>query len=499
MAQLVICPSCKKTVVFDEANSCSECGQPLDIAQIKKLSLTIDRAVEAREFAAGKDYFINTEFLSASEHFKKALDANKNSYLSQYFILICDIYLKESSGDCDVMARVMKAISEPLELMQRANVTVNDRLNFISAILAETKIIIIKRLNSHDELFDLDISKYRKNILGELQTLLALFKIDGELLMTYSPSVRSALLEIADTAIALCHKAVQTVAVGEELYSPSDYEYNRFVSLNNDYCFFASSLEPEYDVKKYTPDLTQNNLLNDKVLSRFIKFDAKNKSNAKKHIIGDIDEYNDILEECEKALTFTYRSCFMSLCDAQFPKRKQLLKEGLMFLYRLLTPRIFINDKKRPEMQVSKFVDISERCVTLTKILGEVDVSDTYARDSLRSFYERICDIMDIYFVDEFSHYTKIVNKLKETKSDDFERYERFLYDSACAAAPALVEYTSFNAYKDKSRMKLVKYCKQAAEEFLMLRDYHIDEIDQSNIYRPILDIYSAVMKEIDV
>lgn len=496
MAQYVICPSCGKTVICGDG-VCPDCGQPLDIKEIKARGLTVDYDTEKREFAAGKDYFVNTEFLSAREHFAKALAANGNSYLSQYFVLLCDIYLNEGAEKYDVMDNAVRAVLVPLELMKRSNVSaIADKLNFVIAVLNEVKIIITNRLRSHDKLFELDITEYRKKELGDLQTLLKLFKTDGETLMTYAPQVQTALGGIADYAVAVCHKAVQTIAVGEELYGPTEYEYNRFASLNGDYCYYAAQYIPDYDVKKYTPDFTQCDLLNDKVMSRFIKFDAKNKPFAKKQIIGDIVEYDDILEECGKALDFTYRNCFRSLCDKNYAKRGALLKDGLQLLYRMLTPRVVVSDDKKTEIRMGKFADVSEKCGLLSVFLTDESAFDTYARDSLKAYYEKLCDIMETHFTGEFDKYTKNVNKLKETRGEDFKRYETLLFEAAKATACALVEYVTFAAYKDKNRMKLVNYCKQAAEEFLMLHDYRVDEIDQSNVYRPILDIYNAVMRE---
>lgn len=499
MTQYVICPSCRKTVCMSEkTETCSECGQKLDIAAIRKSNLVIDPETEAREFASGKDYFVNTEFLSASEHFKKALNANGNSYLSLYFVMLCDIYLNETSPEYDVMAHAVDTVRESLSLMTRANVKINDRLNFITAVLTELKIIIVNRLRSHDKVYELDSVAYRRAEIAELQTLLQLFKIDGEMLMTYSPNVRAVLIEIADTAIAVCHKAVQTVAVGEELYSPTDFEYNRLVSLNGDFGFFAQSFDSDYDVKKYTPDFTQNMLLNDKVKSRFDKFDAAEKAYAKKHLINDVKAYASITEECVKALDFTYRSCFRSLCDSKFAKRKQLLEEGIVFLYRLLMPRVSLSDKKKPEYGVLKYYEVSDKCAMLTKFLADASAFGEFAADSLNGFYSALNDVAEMYMQPEFERYTKTVNKLKEIRGEEFKYYERFLFDAACAVSPSLYALVPFGERKGV-RAKLVKFCKKVSEEFLMLRDYRIDEIDGSNVYRPILDIYNAVMKESEV
>lgn len=497
MTQYVICPTCRKTMCMTGNNAvCSSCGQPLDINFIRKNNLVIDVEKEALEFMSGKDYFVNTEFLGASEHFKKALNANANSYLSLYFVMLCETYLNESSPDYDVMAQAVATIKEPLAVMSRANIKADERLKFILSILTETKIIMINRLRKHDALYDIDPAAYRKAEIADLQTLLQLFKTDDELLMTYSPDVKSILIEIADTAIAVCHKAVQTVAVGGDLFSPTGYEYNRLLSLNNDFGFFAQSFDPSYDVKKYTPDFTQNHLLNEKVQARFDKYDNDNKVLVKKHLVSNIVEYEEILSECEKAMTFTHLSCFRSMCDPNYEERHQLLLDGLGFLYRLLTPRVVITDKK-PVFSVGKSYYINGNCEMLTKFLKDVAAFDS-PENTLHEYYEKLCYIVETYMLPEFERNTKIINKLKETKSDSYTHYERFLYELACATSPALAELVQFDDGTVKGpRAKLVKYCQKACEDFLMLHDYRIEEIEQSNAYGPLLNIYNSVMKEI--
>jgi hypothetical protein len=103
---------------------------------------------------------------------------------------------------------------------------------------------------------------------------------------------------------------------------------------------------------------------------------------------------------------------------------------------------------------------------------------------------------MDMYFTTEFNRYTKSVNKLKEKRDDDFAYYERFLFDVACGCAVALDAYVPHNRQKDKNKAQIVKFCKQACDEFMLLRDYNVDMLEQSNIYRPILDIYNVILEE---
>ena len=154
-----ICMHCLKTISVESAAQtvCPDCGRPLNMEELKKNGLIIDYAREASEFALAKDCFKNTEFLSASEHFNKALNANKNSYLSQYFIRLCDIYLNESLPNYDVMRSALDAIVSSLGLVSRSGVAINDKLNFIGAMLGEIRIIISNSSSPDFSLFKIII------------------------------------------------------------------------------------------------------------------------------------------------------------------------------------------------------------------------------------------------------------------------------------------------------------------------------------------------------
>lgn len=497
-----ICPCCLKSIGIEnpqkDKSVCPECGKTLDMSELKKKGLIIDAAREKDEFKLAKDYFVNTEFMSAFEHFKKALDSNKNSYLADYFIRLCEIYLNESIPGFDVMKHAVATVREPLKICARANVGAADRLKFIVAMVNEVKIIILNTLRAGDELFETDINSYRRGKISELNSLRDLFAIDREALMSFSPDVSSVLLEIADCAVAVCHKAVQTVMFGVEIIAPSDEQYKQIVSLFNDFSFFAASYVDDYDAKKYTPDFTQNDLLDEKVQSRFQKYDAKNKSNAKKYLYCDIEEYNDILAECDKALCLTYNNCFRSMCDPMLEKRGELLKTGLDYLYRTLTPRVVVNDKRKPELFIDKFVLLRDKFDMFAKFLNAADKFDKYAATSLRAFYARLFEILDAYFIPELEKNSKMVNKLKESKGEEYLAYEKLLFNVACCCACALKTFVPYDGGNDKMRQKLVKECKRAADEFLLLRDYNLNELEQSNKFRPILDISAAVLEETD-
>lgn len=492
MPVLAICPVCSKTIEIDRQAkvTCSDCGSQFGYAELSIKHLLIDTRMEAAELATAKKFFVDGDFLSASEHFKLALEANKNSYAAKYFVMLCDIYLHEVDDESfDTVPAVVDMIRQSLVTLSRSNVAVSDKLAFIVAMLAETKIIITKKLLDRDELFKTDIDKYRKLSISDLTKLLDLFKIDRELIMSYSNEVVGALGEVVDCALKICYKAVQTVMVGDELKTPDDSDYKQLSSLCNELCFIGHSLNPYFDSKPYSPDFSQNYKLNKTVLDKFKQFDENNKSYSKKNIIADIDEYEKILEECNKALKFTYLNCYRSMCSRQVAQHAQLFFDGFELVYRLLLPRVALVDKKKFEVRIAMFPDTAEWCDMLTRFLVDAYELDESIGVGLHNYYEKLYDIVSTYYLPE-------MEKLAKNKDRNNLYYQQLLYDCVCSCAPALHNYVSFSAETDKVRTKLVKTCRDAMGEFLLHAGISIDEIEQSNFYRPILQISNALVDE---
>ena len=210
MTTFAICPHCGKTIAIERTmnQACPDCGAQINFAEMTRNRMIIDTRIEANELEAAKTYFTKAEYQLAHDHFKKALNANKNSYSAQYFVCLCNIYLHENDKSFDVMGTVLDMIELSLEALSRSMVSAADKLLFIKAMLAECKVIITRRLTRED-LFKKNINAFRKAAIADLKTLLDLFKIDRELIMLFSFDVSMALLDIADCAIRGCYKAVQ--------------------------------------------------------------------------------------------------------------------------------------------------------------------------------------------------------------------------------------------------------------------------------------------------
>ncbi|MDE6200884.1 MAG: hypothetical protein K2M47_03275 [Clostridiales bacterium] len=502
MPLYAVCPVCSKTIEIERLPKlvCSDCGSRFGYSELQSKHLIVDERTEKAEITAAKDHFLNGEFMSALEHFNRALVANANSYAAKYFSLLCEIYLHDagdskandavsSNEKYDVIAAIVDMIRQSLVTLSRSNATVADKLAFITAMLSEIKAIIIERLSTRDEMFKNNIEEYRKQSISDLTKLLDLFKIEREQIMSFAPEVLNALASLVDCAIKICYKAVQTVKVGDEIVTPNDDDYKKLSSLCNELCFFGHSFNPYFDSSPYSPNFTQNYAYNKEVLTKLKNFDDKNKVNAKKNVIADIAGYETLLAECEKALKFTYLSCYRSMCSRQVAQHAQLFYDGFELVYKLLLPRVALVDKKQIEVRAIKYADMAERCDMLTRFLVDAYELNESIGVGLHEYYEKLYDIVSTYYLPE-------MDKLSKNKDRNNLYYQQILYDCACSCAPALKKYVDFSDDTDKVRLKLVKICRDATEEFLLHAGITIDEIEQSNFYRPLLQISNALVDE---
>lgn len=501
MPLYAVCPVCSKTIEIERLPKlvCSDCGSRFGYSELQNKHLIVDERTEKKEINAAKDYFLNGEFTSALEHFNRALLANANSYAAKYFSLLCEIYLHDSEDakaadsvsdkPYDVIVAIVDMIRQSLDMLSRSKAAVSDKLAFITAMLSETKVLIIERLGARDEMYKNNIDEYRKQSISDLSKLLELFKIDPEKIMSFAPGVVSALSALVDCAIKICYKAVQTVMSGDDILTPNDDDYKMLSTLCNELCFFGHSLNPYFDSSPYSPNFFQNYNYNKKVLVKVKEFDDKNKSNTKKNVIADIKGYEALLAECEKALKFTYLSCYRSMCSRQVAQHAQLFYDGFELVYRLLLPRVALVDKKQVDVHVVKYADMAERCDMLTRFLVDSYELDESIGAGLHGYYEKLYDIVSTYYLPE-------IDKLSKNKDRNNLLYQKLLYECACSCAPALKKYVDFSAETDRVRVKLVKICRDSTEEFLLHAGMSIDDIEQSNFYRPLLQISNALVEE---
>lgn len=66
------------------------------------------------------------------------------------------------------------------------------------------------------------------------------------------------------------------------------------------------------------------------------------------------------------------------------------------------------------------------------------------------------------------------------------------------ACALALTDTLSFVSHPIGERLKTLKLGKQITDEFLLLNDYKVEELEQSAKYSDVLDIFNAFDRSIE-
>ena len=496
-----ICPFCKKSIFVEENLSggyaCPICGQALGIAYLEENHLIIDAAAADEEYRLANQYFENTDFRAAGEHYKKVLGYNPNHYLADYYAHLCDIYENEDKPDFNLPKGIVEALQAAVDKLSLSQVTLSAKTEFLHSVLHQTHIILSSHFNRIYEAYEKtemwDI--LRDKCLRIANAVKELTIIDKEQLVAFDGSIAKALISIADLAICACQKVVQPHLLKEsKLDLPTDFEYEKAKSAYETLLFYATSLDAGYTFSSYKPDYTGNLLYNESVISKLNRYNNENRSNQKKLLSTPSTELDGFRADAEIAVKYSYHTCFKGLYA---PKNDQariaIVNDSISFCFEMLMPRVFIGEEKHVVIEVNSYADAKDVAFYLRGFLTEfADYNRRLTAEYLNRFYRQLHEITRTYFAVVYNSYNKYVNKIKEARGEEYHYYNDFLHQIVCSCAPALKEIVSFDDHAVADRIKILKLGKQAAEEFLLLNDYRIEELEHSAKYSDVLDVFSA-------
>ena len=477
--------------------ACPICGQALGLQYLEENHLMIDTAAADEEYRLANQYFENTDFLSAGEHYKKVLLHNPNHYLADYYAHLCEIYENDDKPDYNLPKGIIEALTASIDKLSLSQVNWNAKLDFLNSVLHQTHIILSSHFNRIYEAYEKtemwDI--LRDKCLQIANAVKELSNIDKEHLMAFDGSVAKALISIADLAICACQKVVQPHLLKEStLDLPTDFEYEKAKSAYETLLFYATSLDAQYTFSSYKPDYTGNLLYNESVISKLNHYNNENRSNHKKLLSTPSDALDAFRAEAEIAVKYSYHTCFKGLYAPQNDQaRIAIINDSISFCFELLMPRVFIGEDKHVLIEVKTYADANDLAFYLNGFLSEfADYNRRLTAEYLNRFYKQLFELTRTYFAVVYNSYNKFVNKIKESRDEEFHYYNEFLHQIIYSAAFALQEIVSFDDHMLGDRIKLLKLGKQATEEFLLLNDYRIEELEHSAKYSDVLDIFNA-------
>jgi len=326
--------------------------------------------------------------------------------------------------------------------------------------------------------------------------------LDKELLLVFNPDSAKAIVSLVNLGIGACIKATQARAVNDVTISvPLDEDFDTATKIYGNLLYYAQSLDPNYSIESHRPDFITLGLYNRDALSQIDKYNTGRGSKDRAAFISIKGEIlNHLKEHCKTALSYTYNILYKNLYTKKGdPLRIDLLTHGISFCLELLVPRIHQNAYKRVIFESMPYQELQQIAPYLDAFLFELaETNKKLAIITLEDFYTDLTEMTQMYFTIVSKTHTKSINRLKTFKGKEFHYYIDFLVNVIFASSMGLLDVIEFKPQKSKNRLALLKMGKRASEEFLLLNDYKIDELEKDPLYSSVILIYNQILNALD-
>jgi len=503
-----ICPHCAKNIilpsdVFDSAD-CPLCSGPLTMELLRMKNSIIDMQEANIAFETGKQHFDNINFGEAGVAFKKALEFNQNHYLSFYYAGLCDIYENEANPEYDKPLNLMRLLKLSLMRLDSAQVDVKYKISFVLAAAHEVFIMLQKEFYSIAEA--LDSQKGPRNLRHALILMAkhvnSFLGLDKELLLVFDPSIAESVLGLVNLAIAACVKSTMSYPVSDVSISvPNDEDFDATQKIYGNLLYFAQSVKPDFSIESHRPDFSGTQMFNSdtrSVLDTYYNNLDKRERSAFLAVKGEVLRH--IKRQCKTGVLLAYHTLYKNLyIKMEDPIRKALLTQAAEFSFEVLYPRIHLNPVGRPVIECATFEKQSAFTPYLDAFLHELyDENKKTTVKLLDDFYKQVSDMTHLYFNNVKKSMAKTLGGA--TKGKEFEYHVQFFGHVVNACSIALQENIEFVAYLKKSKwvIQLLKLGKLAAEEFLLLYNYNLDELEKTATGSQLIYVYNRILSALD-
>ncbi|MDR2202606.1 MAG: TFIIB-type zinc ribbon-containing protein [Clostridiales bacterium] len=496
-----ICPYCNKNQTIRDDTvvefSCEHCGRILDVRQLRGMNLIIDAETSNAYYADAKQYFDNTDFRTAGEYFQKSLKANPNNYLAAYYSGLCGVYADGDGGGnpFDVPQTLIRTLKAAVEKMENAQTPLTGKIAFLAMALGELHIMLAGHYDKLCERYGGHKTKklFISGAIAFLSAVNELLALGRERLLVFDAAVSAPLVSIIDSAVGACFAAIRPSLEGiSDISAPTDSEYNAVKSFYGNFVSYALSINPKYAAPGGADRYADNSRYNREILLLIDRYYADNYEMAKKYLSAPGDFLTGMREQCLTAVRLTYYTAVRTLGAVKNNgERITALNEGIVILLEYIKPRVYISRDRRVKLITQKFDGLQTAAAYLDVFFESLpDGAKKPSGDVLVQFYGECHAMLRLYYQIVSKNYSRFLNKIKAAKNAEYDYYAGFLSDTACACASALSAVVRFCDHKIKPRILLLKLCREICEEFLLLADYKIEEIESSEKYSDILKIY---------
>jgi hypothetical protein len=432
-----------------------------------------------------------------------ALKYNPYNYLANYYSGLCEIYDGGENGGFAAPKGLVKVLKTSIEKMEFFTSDSKYRAAFLNAALAEIRIIFLGCFNKLSSGFGAPPIPPDSAFSGGFYFLSAiheLFSVGRERLFATERGVKTALTEIAGWGLSVCRAAGSGYAENSgTVTAVSDADFKKLQRYYASLSSFAVALEPEFDLSGYAPDLSQTAQLNKGVLLLTDKYYSVNADNARGCLSTAGAFLDSLLKQCDAAVRLTYFNCVRNLAiEITDDSRAALINQGIAILFELITPRVFADSKNNLRLAVYSPEGLRSLTFYADAFYEALPSAGKKQAEGLsEDFFASVFKTVEFHFSKAVKTYGKSLNRLKRKQSEDFAYYNRLLFGLCCACGAAVKSAIKFTAHKSKNRFNLLKQCKTVCEEFLLVNDYNVEEIERAGEYADLLKIYGELEGDI--
>lgn len=504
MSVLAVCPHCNKNIelsseAFEPCN-CPICAGNLTPEFIKIKDGFVDLEESGIAYETGKQYFDNTDFRTAKEHFSKAIKLNPNHYLSFYYAGLCDIYENDSNPEYDIPLNLMKLLKYSLIKLDNSQHSMDFRVPFVRSIYKEICSMLVAEFNKNAIALDEKESRSLRHKLVLMSKHVGAFTIfDKEYMLLFDPEASLLLLNIIDVGVASVVKSVAARIVdGKQVVAVSDDDYQSAEKIFDSLVNFARGIDPAYSLDPHRPEFESVILHNKSIMHSLQQYNyslGKKNKKACLSLTGEI--LNSVLKSCLSGVKFSYDMLFKSLyVKKNDPVRTNILLQGLELCLEILKPRIHFDGYRKLHYNakgIKKIQNISNYMMTFLDELMTTNKKKT-ALHLMNEFYALVSKGAKLYYSNVVKTYSVQVNRIKSGKGKEFLYYSAFLYNVMCSSALCLEELIYIEKYKCKDKKAILKIGKQASEELLLLFDYNYEMLERDQNFSDTIKIYNSIL-----
>ncbi len=495
-----ICPYCSKNIEVDESSlreyKCNSCGNTLTVAFLREKDAFIDLDASNIEFQTGRTRLEERDFAAAAECFKKALRFNPNNYLAEYYSGLCEISGNEEKDGFSIPKTLSKMFVSSVIKADNSQLDINKKIGFITTLLSEVYVSLLGYFNDISGRFDNnDYQKiFRAKCMDFIAASAELISLDGALLCISDKSIGATFKDVIDLAIDACFHATHSFAEGfDSVNTVPDEDFVKVRDYYEHFMAFQKALDKKYKCP-HKINFDDNIACNKEVLALIDKYYDLNRGNKKARLSITGDFLENMTHQCMTAVRLTYFTCVRNIGVVNNDgTRNELINQAISMGLEIIMPRLYLDGRHRvsavvKNMQQMRFV--TEFLDLLADSLS--DSAKKTAGEAFKDFYSDVHETVKMHYTEVNKAYQKTINKLKRAQNDEFAYYLGFLYNMATACASASVKISEFTHYKTKSRIALLKLCRQICEEFLLLTDYRIESIEKSR-WKDLVSIYGSL------